>query len=375
MGLTETQTAVRDEILAELPSEWDISTGSIFWNIVSALAVPVGDEVDRLEEAIKLRDPWLMTGDELDIFCRRYGIYRTAATEAETELRVTLDDEVSSVDIADGTLFETEDGIQFAASQDYTGIRTGDLIAVHAVVAGAHGNVAADKITVIPVTAEGVAMVTNPEAATGGSDEEDDIDLLERWQIKVSYRLTGYNKGWYEALALEQPDVGYAKCYAAGETLYDSETVPSGYVYLVVLDDGRKPLSAERLAELQELLDPAPQATGLGKTPATAFCMVQNGVEVPLTVTISGLKTDGSREAQAIAEAIADFTIERLDNTDVNTTVYTAEIFADAMSVDGVVKLDAVTIDGRTLYSLKYNEIPTLSKLICNFETGESVTI
>ena len=225
--MTENQILVRDAALAALPSDYDTGDGSVFWTIVSALAIPCGAILDAIDEAIAEKDPANLEGDDLDLFVAKYGMVRHLGTAAEASLTVTLDDTVTAADIPGGTLFETEDGLQFAADEDFTGVQDGGTITVTSVDNGEIYNVGAGEITVVPIAIEGVESVTNPTAATGGVDAETDGDLFERWQIQVGYIQTGYNKAWYEAKALDIDPVGYARAYAAGEEIGNSAAVPA----------------------------------------------------------------------------------------------------------------------------------------------------
>ncbi|MDO5548303.1 MAG: baseplate J/gp47 family protein [Eubacteriales bacterium] len=361
--MTENQIAARDAALAALPEEYDTNEGSVFWNIVSALAVPCGDMLDVIDTAIEQKDPANLEGDDLDVFVSRYGMARNLGAAAGAVLTVTLEESASVVDIPGGTLFETEDGLQYAADDDFSGIQNGGTITVTALENGEVYNVAADAITVIPIAIEGVESVSNSAAASGGVDIESDGDLFERWQIQVGYIQTGYNKAWYEAKALEMPSVGYARAYAAGETV-GSATVPANTVYVIVLDDANLPLDAAALAAVQEALDPSSGGIGAGIAPPTARVVVRNGDVLDVAVSIGTLTIDGTYSAQEVQDGVEDLLQQELGGLQPGGTIYYAQMISAIMAADGVVNVDGVTLNGTAAsVALEYDQVATLQEV------------
>lgn len=363
--MTEYQIAARDAALAAMPEEYDTSEGSVFWAILSAAAIPWGNMLDIIADAIEQQDPINLDNDDLDIFVARYGMTRELGHEAEANLTITLDTDTAEANVPQGTLFETEDGLQFEAVQDYEGLQDQQQITVSAIGVGLQYNVPADAITVIPVAVEGIAAVTNPLEASGGVDDESDAELLERWQIKVGYIQTGYNRAWYEQQALECDGVGYAKCYAAGETI-GSDTVPDLYVYVVVLDEANTPLTEESLAAVQAIMDPDALGIGAGTAPPTAHCLVVNGTVLDVTVSIGSLTISADRTAADIKMDIDDMLQQLMGSTDVGGIVRASDVVACIRAVNGVVDVDlgSLAVNGALdNIVLAYNQSAALAEV------------
>ena len=361
--MTDNQIAARDAALAALPSEYDASEGSVFWNMISAMAMPCGDILDMIDAAMEQKDPANLEGDELDLFVSRYGLTRHPGAAATASLTVTLDDLTASVEIPGGTLFETESGLQYAADYDFPEVQNGGSITVTALENGAVFNVDANTITVVPIAIDGVASVINQTEATGGIDTESDGELFERWCVQVGYVQTGYNKAWYEAKALDIEPVGYAKCYASGETVGDS-TVPANYVYVIVLDSGNEPLTEDALASVQNALDPGAGGVGAGIAPPTAHCQVVNGTTLDVTIGIDTLTIDGAYTAQDVKDSVLDLLQQMMGGLSPGDTIYYSQLISNAMAADGVVNVDGLTVNGGTSsIKMAYNQVPRLAEV------------
>ncbi|MCO7127825.1 baseplate J/gp47 family protein [Sporolactobacillus shoreicorticis] len=83
--------------------------------------------------------------------------------------------------VEEGTVFATESGIQFETIAELTldaeGKGTVDAVSVDT---GVDTNVAAGSITVQANPDSNITSVTNPEAATGGRDQETDVEFRQR---------------------------------------------------------------------------------------------------------------------------------------------------------------------------------------------------
>ena len=360
--MTDNQLLARDAILNELPDEYDTESGSVFWNIASAIAVPLGEMMDTIENAIAQKDPMVMSGEDLDTFVSGYGLVRESGAEASASLTVVLDADTTAVNIPEGTLFETENGIQFAAIQNYDSVVDRQTINVEAVGIGSQYNVDSDTITVIPVALDGVESVFNTDPAYGGKDEESDGDLFERWQIQIGYIQTGYNRAWYEASALNLDEIGYAKAYAAGESIGD-EIVPNNYVYLVVLDTMKAPLDDETLTSVQRVIDPDIGGIGDGIAPPTAHCMVISGTVLTLSVSIEKLSIESSAVADVVKADITDILQQMVQDIEVGGMIRLSDVLAGIKAVEGVVDVDVLGLtmnDSAENIQLAYNQSVTL---------------
>ena len=107
----------------------------------------------------------------------------------------------------------TTGGVRFETTEKAT-LRKGETyvdVPARAVEAGANGNAIAGAVHVMAVYPVGITRCENPEAFSGGSDEESDEKLRER--VLESYRRlpNGANAAFYEQEALRFPNVAAAK--------------------------------------------------------------------------------------------------------------------------------------------------------------------
>ena len=158
--------------------------------------------------------PQTAEGEYLDRHAYVRAISRRQAVKAGGVLRFILNDAVAAdTIIPKGT--ECMDGAgQLYITEAEARIAAGELacdVEAHAAVAGEAGNAAAGSINKMRRAPTGVSAVSNPEAFTGGCDEEDDEEL--RGRVIASYRTlpNGANKAYYEALALSVAGVGKVK--------------------------------------------------------------------------------------------------------------------------------------------------------------------
>lgn len=245
---------------------YDITRGVAFgqyqlWK--KAFLVEEKQNVDNLE------------GSELDAWCaQRVGLTRNSAVKAKAVMKIVS----GSGRIVAGDLFETVDGIQFESTETKT-VSQGDTFNVQAVVAGTSGNVAADTITQIPVTINGIGSVTNPDLAEGGYAEETDDEFRKRYYEKLQIPATCGNKYHYIAWAKAVDGVGNARvfpCWNGRNT-----------VKVVIIGNDNKPASDSLVKAVQDYIDPGKTGYGEGQAPVGAVCTVKDADTVSVSVSVS----------------------------------------------------------------------------------------
>ncbi|MDE7261764.1 MAG: baseplate J/gp47 family protein [Oscillospiraceae bacterium] len=157
--------------------------------------------------------PQTAAGEYLDRHAQLRGISRSVATCAAGKLRFGLSMAVSgNLSIKAGTVCMTKDGIRFATTDDAV-LRAGALyvdVPAMALEPGRQGNAAANTVTIMAAMPVGVKACTNPEAFSGGEDQESDEGLRQR--LLDSYRRlpNGANAAYYEQTALSRNGVAAA---------------------------------------------------------------------------------------------------------------------------------------------------------------------
>jgi len=166
----------------------DYSDYSTLTTVNESMAVQVQYVEERSKAAIEANSIWMATGNDLDILVSDRGITREDGTRATGTITFrTSTPTAVTIFISAGTKTSAiaPDGnrIYFETTQDanidagYTSVN----VPAQAVETGTDGNVAAYAVNSIAVYIPGVSRVENVAAFSGGTEEEDDEDLRERY--------------------------------------------------------------------------------------------------------------------------------------------------------------------------------------------------
>ena len=150
--------------------------------------------------------PQTAVGQYLDYHAETRALTRLPAAKAAGVLRFSAPSAAGSVAMTSGGVrFETTEKATLAKGETYVDVPAS------AVEAGASGNAIAGAIHLMSVYPVGITQCTNPEAFSGGSDEESDEKLRER--VLASYKRlpNGANAAFYEQEAMSFPNVAAAK--------------------------------------------------------------------------------------------------------------------------------------------------------------------
>lgn len=154
--------------------------------------------------------PQTAQGEYLDHHARLRALERKAAAYAQGTVRFFGD--VSSQfprQIPEGTVCMTPGLVRFETTQDGV-LEAGQShvdLPVRAMQAGSAGNVIAGSIRVLSVSPVGITGCTNPQALSGGMDEEDDEQLRGRILDSFLRMPNGANCAFYEQGALSFDEV------------------------------------------------------------------------------------------------------------------------------------------------------------------------
>jgi uncharacterized phage protein gp47/JayE len=207
----QTEDAIRQRMLGNLPDDLDKAEGSYIWDAISPAAIELALAAIWAQEVLRRGFASTTFGEYLDLRCEEHGITRRAAVKATGQ--VTFSGTAGTV-IPAGTQVNTASdsttpSVFFKTTEEVTIGDTGTAVAnVEAVEAGLSGNVSAGTIIMLSQPISGVTSVTNVSATSGGLDEEDDASLLARYLQKVRSPSTGGNKADYINWAMEVPGVG-----------------------------------------------------------------------------------------------------------------------------------------------------------------------
>ena len=179
-----------------------------------ALAAEVQSLLAQADWVLDQSFPQTAQGQYLDYHAETRALTRLPAARATGVLRFSAPSAaVTDYEIEAGSAAMTTGGVRFETTEKAT-LRKGETsvdVPARAVEAGANGNAIAGAVHVMAVYPVGITRCENPEAFSGGSDEESDEKLRER--VLESYRRlpNGANAAFYEQEALRFPNVAAAK--------------------------------------------------------------------------------------------------------------------------------------------------------------------
>ncbi|ULO09677.1 baseplate J/gp47 family protein [Paenibacillus sp. 19GGS1-52] len=276
--MDELVKAIKQQLLNQISNDYDKSDGYLLADIMSSVAYVFNNLSIRLDDIEKLLDVDNLTGDLLTKFVeQRRGIVRNDATLSIGQVTAT-----GSGTVNIGDLFETANGIQFAASETKVISGTGTVNIV-AIIAGNNGNVPANQIVQIPVTLTGITSVTNPASTYNGFDIEIDSALRNRYYLAVRSPATSGNVAHYMAWAMETDGVGDAKVFPS-----DGDIVGGiSEVDVVIINANKQPASAALVTEVQTYIDPSSTGLGYGQAPIGAKCYVSSATGLTLNISLS----------------------------------------------------------------------------------------
>lgn len=179
-------------------------------------------------QALEMQADWVLDqsfpqtaqGAYLDRHGTMRGLKRLKATRSGGVLRFSVEAApMMDVTIPAGTVCMTAEEVRVQTTEDVV-LRKEELYVdapAEAVEAGAGGNVVPGAVRFLTACPLAVTAVTNPNAFTGGADEEDDETFRSR--ILESYRRlpNGANTAWYETTAMSWPGVTAAKAVGRAE--------------------------------------------------------------------------------------------------------------------------------------------------------------
>lgn len=339
---------IHTEILNEISNHYDKRAGTFIYLVTRPVAIVLEKVYQRLEAMKEKLDIENLSGDELAKRIKeRTGIERRQATYAIGKVTVTGNGIVYI-----GDLFETENGIQFEATETVPIVNVG-TVKIKAIVTGETGNVPVGQIVHMPVTLEGINSVTNHEVTYDGFNAENDADLLERYYERIRTPATSGNKHHYLNWAKSVNGVGDARVYP----LWDGDNT----VKIVVINSDRQPASNEIVNRVQNYIDKNSGGLGEGEAPIGAYCTVESAIGLGINISLTVLLVNGfSQEEvkQAIETNIVNYLKEIAFKQDF---VSYAQIGSIIVNTEGVADYTNYLMNGGTSnITIKDEEVAVL---------------
>lgn len=271
--------------------------------------------------------PQTASGEYLELHAALRGVTRRAADQAQGIIRFYVDEARSDdVTVSAGTICMTAGQVRFETLEDGV-IEAGTLYAdvpAQAAEAGESGNAAAGTILTMAVAPTAVTACINPEAFSGGRDEEDDESLRERVLETYARLANGANAAYYKQAALSFGDV------VAAQVTPRSRGV--GTVDVVVATQAGIP-EQELLDEIETYIQ------AMREIAVDVQVLAPEAVTVDVELSVEAAEDVEPEEAAAQAEAAARgwFTGQRLGQS-----VLRAQLTALVFGLDGVANCTVV---------------------------------
>jgi uncharacterized phage protein gp47/JayE len=227
--------------LAVTDPDLDTSVSTTTRKILDAVAESIAESYLDQHMLAYTYDIDSKTEGDLDSFCQVVGgISRLAAKRSTGTVTFTRSGVTTTTVLIPINTQVSSSATPSVAAQTLSGasMLPGQLsvtVAVQAVLAGPDGNIAANSLTLISTVIEGVSIVTNMQALTGGISQETDSELRARWK-KTAFRSTSGTESMYLGLALDDANVTAAKVIGASKRRREQVQVSAGVAQSVVSD-------------------------------------------------------------------------------------------------------------------------------------------
>ena len=333
--------SIHEDMLMGIPDNYQKTQGFPAYDFTRAFALACAALSDDISLAETHLDIYNLSGGDLDKYIYQHrGLTRKSGGKATAVLEILS----GSGTIAEGDLFTTESNIVFS-SLETKAVSDGDTVLVEAVESGTNGNVAANTIVQMPTTIVGISSFTNPDPATGGTDDETDDAYRERYFDNLRYPANGSNAQSYINWATSIDGVGRAKCFPLA---FGANTVE---VCITGADMGVP--SQAVIDAVQEYIDPEPHGTGAGEAPIGSFCTVTPAVAKTINISAvlsiaDGFDVETVKEniADAIAEYFASIAFLRLAGGKYQNYASYAKVGECIMETEGVLDYSNLTLNG-----------------------------
>lgn len=290
--------------------------------------------------------PQTAQGEYLDLHAQLRNLERRAAVAAQGVLRFECNTApLTDLSIPAGTVCLTAAQVRFETVEDAV-LRAGETaveVRARAAAPGTAGNVAAGMIRAMAVAPVGVSQCGNPEAFTGGLDQEDDKTLRGRVLETFQRMPNGANAAFYQQGAMSFPEV------AAATVIPRPRGV--GSVDVVVATIAGSP-DSDLLAALTDYF--------MTRREIAVDVQVKAPNMKPVNVAVSVQAADGA-DKNAVLSAVKERLQVWFDGRLLGQNVLRAKLGALIYSVDGVenYSISSPAAD----FMVESNELPRLNSL------------
>lgn len=333
MNYNEELSDIQSDMLNEMPNTYSKLKGTWLWEMFKAFAIKIFELLGLLTDTANKLNIENLQGDELDAYVKQWtDITRKKAQRASGYIDVTGDGIIYS-----GTLVATADGVQYEVVSDVE-IKDTAIVPIVAVEPGESGNASTNMVTQMVTSNANVKSITNSKSIEGGTDEETDDALRERYYIRLRMPATSGNKAHYILWARECVGVGGAKA--------TRDNIINNKVNVYICDDNGEVADIATVSLVQDYIDPNKNGDGSGVAPIGAICEVFSaGIK---SVNISGtVESDNTLDAGEVFNNIKTDVVKYLSQINFQKTELSyARLLNIVLSCDGVNDITDFKLNG-----------------------------
>lgn len=217
----------------------DTSTGSVTRKILDACSEAISDQTIDSHLLTYQYDVDSKTDADLDAFVQLFGLARYPARRATGTITFSRQVATDIAVVPVNTQVDAATDPIISVLTVATGIMdVGELtttVPVQAIAAGPDGNLAPGSLTIISAPLEGITSVTNAGSLSGGTYQETDDQLRERWKATVFRSMAG-TESMFLGIALSDPDCPSANVVGATKRRREQVQIVSGAATSTVAD-------------------------------------------------------------------------------------------------------------------------------------------
>lgn len=346
---------ILEDMLTQVDDSFDKGEGSVIGSALGPTAWYLEGVYEELSQVQQNAYAPTAVGDSLDLITNGRGIIRKPATPA-------IRQGTFNIAIEAGSRFSTvneEDSLIYDSGNLISGSGETWIYEMTCETPGAEGNAYTGEL--IPITnIEGLTSATLGEVITPGEDEESDDSLRQRYDESFQAPAFGGNISAYRQLILSLQGVGAVQVYPAWEG--------GGTVLCSILATDLTPASEDTVKRVQGIVCPpekggnTPSPLGFGFAPIGAAVTITTAQSVIINVAAT-IETDPSASSDvpsykdqitANIQSYIDSVNEMWGNAlkgytiEYPVTIYIARIIAAIITVNGIVNVSGVTINGQS---------------------------
>lgn len=337
--------------LEKVPAEFDRRTGSVVYDTIASVAVPIlflAMQAAQIEDISFIETTY---GEYVDMLVAEKAITRYPATKAVKKGRLATE-KGPATNISNGTRFSAVDSTEGLIYTIIGSMDTPGEYKLECETVGSVGNSYYGAI--VPISyIEPLASAEIVGDYQEARDVETDEDLKQRYIDTYKRNSFGGNVSQYDEEVKKLEGVGELQVHRA----YPS----SGHVTLSIVGPGYRKISSDLIKTLQDTIDPevnGAQGTGLGIAPIFHTVHVTTPIErvVPISFklqvlsgyTVEQLKPLINEKLESLfADLRKSWGVLDPAKHIYEVVIYTARIIVAISGIVGVVNVADVKIDGK----------------------------